>query len=197
METSMSFHSKTPLIASAIVLMASVAKAGENDAAMQAFLDSTIMPFAENEVLVTAIEAQNAANAGLTQADIDALDAKWRAEISTSDTPTITPVLENAASDYLRAQVDASKGAITEIFVMDAKGLNVAASATTSDYWQGDEAKFSDTYPNGAGATNFGDIELDESTGTYQAQISVTITDPATGEAIGAMTVGVNAEALF
>ena len=35
---------------------------------------------------------------------------------------------------------------------MDAMGLNVAASDVTSDYWQGDEAKFKKTYAVGSGA---------------------------------------------
>ncbi len=38
---------------------------------------------------------------------------------------------------------------MTEVFVMDARGLNVAASDVTSDYWQGDEEKFSETFPKG------------------------------------------------
>ena len=80
---------------------------------------------------------------------------------------------------------------------MDALGLNVAASDTTSDYWQGDEAKFTETYGVGPDATHLGDIELDESSQSYQGQISMTIVDPATGSAIGAITVGVNADALL
>lgn len=193
----MTNYLKTSLLATAVAFVGISASAGEFDAEMQAFLDSTISTFAEDQVLVDAIKAGNAANASLTQENIDALDTKWRAEIGSGDTPTITPVEENAASDFLREQVAASNGAITEIFVMDNKGLNVAMSGLTSDYWQGDEAKFMDTFPNGAGATSFGDVEKDESTGTYQAQISTTITDPETGEAIGAITVGVNAESLM
>jgi hypothetical protein len=80
---------------------------------------------------------------------------------------------------------------------MDRHGLNVAASAITSDMWQGDEAKFTETYSIGAGAVHFSEVELDESTQRYQAQISVTIVDPSSGEPIGAMTVGVDAEALL
>ena len=80
---------------------------------------------------------------------------------------------------------------------MDAQGLNVAASGLTSDYWQGDEAKFTETYGKGAGAVHFGEVEFDESSQTYQAQISVTVTDPATGQPIGAITVGVDAAHLM
>ena len=45
----------------------------------------------------------------------------------------------NAASAYLKTVQDESMGKYAEIFAMDAKGLNVAQSTLTSDYWQGDE----------------------------------------------------------
>jgi hypothetical protein len=67
----------------------------------------------------------------------------------------------------------------------------------TSDYWQGDEDKYSMTYPKGPGAVHFSDVEFDESSQTYQAQISIPLVDTATNEVVGALTVGVNAEALF
>ena len=79
---------------------------------------------------------------------------------------------------------------------MDARGLNVAASQPTSDYWQGDEANFSETYMVGPNAVHFSEIEFDDSTQTEQAQMSFTINHPTTGEPIGAITVGVFASAL-
>lgn len=188
-----------PLIGVAVLAAGlGLAPAEADDAAsLQAFVETGALTFVEDPVLVTAVRAQNEANAGLGQSEIDALDQAWRAEIGRSDSPTIDAVLDNAASDFLRARIEAENGLFTEIFVMDALGLNVATATTTSDYWQGDEAKFSETYPQGPGATHFGEIEKDESTGSYQAQISRTLTDPETGEAIGAVTIGVNAEMLF
>lgn len=173
------------------------AHANEFAPAMQEYLDTQIMGWAQSEAIVAAIIAQNAQNAGVDQARIDALDTAWRAEVGASDTPTITPVLNNSASDYLRERVANAGGTITEVFIMDAHGLNVAASNITSDYWQGDEDKFQKTYGVGAGARHLGEVEFDESTQTYQGQISITIVDPATGQPIGAMTVGVDAEALL
>ena len=86
---------------------------------------------------------------------------------------------------------------IAEVFIMDAQGLNVAASAVTSDYWQGDEAKFQQTYGVGPDAVHISEVELDESTQTYQAQVSLSLTDPATGALIGAVTFGLNAQAFY
>lgn len=182
---------------SALVLTAVQSSANEFEPAMQSYLEGEIKSWAQSDVLLSAIKAQNGTTAGYGEAQILEMDQAWRAEVGSSDTPTISPVLENAAAEFLRSQVEASGGVVTEVFIMDSVGLNVAASAVTSDMWQGDEAKFQKTHGAGADAVHFGEVEFDESTQTYQGQISMTITDPATGEPIGAMTVGVNAEALL
>ncbi|MEQ8294102.1 MAG: hypothetical protein RIA08_18020 [Roseovarius sp.] len=173
------------------------AAADEFSQALSDYYDSQIATWANDPALIAAVREQNAARSGLTQAEIDAMDGEWRSQVGAADAPAIDPVLNNPAADFLRARVEASGGVITEAFTMDANGLNVAATAVTSDMWQGDEAKFTETYTRGAGATHLGDVEFDESTQTYQGQISVTLTDPETGAALGALTVGINAEALM
>lgn len=184
------------LAALPLALCATIARA-DYVPAMQALLDGSIRAWAADPVLVAAIQAANAERASYDQAMIDQLDGAWRAEVGQAETPTISPILQNAAADFLRSQVAASGGKITEVFIMDAHGLNVAASDVTSDMWQGDEDKFTQTYPMGAGGVFFGEVELDESTQTYSGQISISIVDPATNTVIGAMTVGVDAEALL
>lgn len=184
------------LLTAAFVATASMAGAVEPHAAMQAYVDSDIMTWAHEAVIVDAIAAQNAQTAGYDAARIESLDQTWRAEVGTGS-DLVDGVLMNAAADFLRSRIEASGGMITEVFIMDAHGLNVAASGATSDYWQGDEAKFQETFPKGAGAVHFGEVEFDESSQTYQAQISITITDPTSGAPIGAMTIGIDAEALM
>ena len=147
--------------------------------------------------IIAAIKAQNAETAGYDQAKIDELDQTWRAEVGASSRPMIDGILGNEASAHLASNVQAAGGMITEVFVMDARGLNVAQSAVTSDYWQGDEAKFQKTYAMGADAIHMSEVELDESTQTYQGQISFSVTDPETGDVIGAVTFGLNAQAFF
>lgn len=189
---------KHSLYAAAVALMAApAAQAIDAQTAMQSYLDAHVMEWSGDATILAAVTAQNARTAGLTAAEIDQLDKAWRAEVGTADAPTITPVLENPAADLLREKVAASGGAITEIFVMDAQGLNVAASSVTSDYWQGDEAKHQETYGKGAGAVHFSAIEFDESSQMYQAQISISLSDPDTGAVIGAMTIGVDADSLM
>ena len=83
-----------------------------------------------------------------------------------------------------------------EAFVSDARGALVCMSGRTSDYYQGDEAKWQKTFLVGPDAVFVEEVEMDESTQTFQSQVSMSIVDPATGEVIGAITVGVNIDAL-
>ena len=184
------------VVALQLVASAQVARADFEPALME-FLDGSVRSWSSDPVLVAAIVSANAERAGLDQAAIDSLDISWRAEVGQAETPTITPVLDNAAADFLRKALDSSGGKITEIFIVDAKGLNVAVTAATSDMWQGDEDKYARTYLVGPEGVFIDDVELDESTQTYQGQISLSIVDPATQAVIGAMTIGVNAEMLM
>lgn len=169
--------------------------ANEYEAELMAFAGD-VKGWISDPVVIDAIKAQNAENAGLGQADIDALDAQWRAETSAASRPMIDEVLANDLSKFLMQKSEESEGLMTEIFVMDNKGLNVGQSGVTSDYWQGDEAKWQQTYSVGPDAVHFGEVELDESTQTYQSQLSLPVVDPADGSVVGAVTVGINVELL-
>lgn len=184
------------LAAGLVALCAMPAAANPYAPAMQGYLQTFISTWANDPVLVQAIKAQNEQTEGYSQADIDAMDVQWRADVYNPVSDLIGPVMSNAAADFLRTQVDLSAGTITEAFVMDARGLNVAVSQPTSDYWQGDEAKFQKTFLLGADVSFIDEVELDKSTGAVQGQVSITIKDPETGEAIGALTVGLNLASL-
>ena len=108
----------------------------------------------------------------------------------------INQVLANDLSNYLKNVSDQAGGLYTEIIVMDGKGLNAGQSAVTSDYWQGDEDKWSKTYAVGPDAVFVDEVEKDESTQMLQSQVSFTIIDPATNQVIGAITFGVNLDQL-
>ena len=119
------------------------------------------------------------------------MDTQWRAELKTDDQPLITAVLSNPLSSYLLRIQANSLGVYTEVFVMDAKGLNVGQSAITSDYWQGDEAKFQKTFPVSPQAIFIDEPEYNADTATWRAQLNMSIADES-GQAIGSVTVDVN-----
>jgi hypothetical protein len=182
----------TTLIAiAAFATLPAFAEDNQYAAPLTELANGQLKQIAADPALVAAITAQNAETAGYDQAKIDELDKQWRAEVDAADKPLIGKVLATDASKALLAAQDASGGLLTEIFATDAKGLNVAQSTVTSDYWQGDEDKFSKTFPVGASAVFLGDVEQDESTQAYQSQVSITVVD-ASGNPIGSLTAGVD-----
>lgn len=170
--------------------------ANEFQPQLEALTHAEIASVLSNPALIDAIRAQNGKTAGLSEDEIIAMDNKWRGEIGGAASPTIDSVVSTPVSEALRAAVEETGGLFTEVFIMDGVGLNVASSGITSDYWQGDEAKWQQTFSAGAGAVHFGDVEFDESTQTYQSQVSVSIVDPSDQSVIGAATFGVNVELL-
>lgn len=189
--------SKCIVLGAAALLLPLAGSANEFDTELRTAYQTHIVPLLSQDIVIDAILAQNADHAGLTDADVEALDEQWRQEAEAGSGPLIDAVLGNALSEFL-AQVKAdSDGMITEIFVMDNRGLNVAQSDVTSDYMQGDEAKWLETFPVGGDAVFVDELEFDESTNAFQSQVSGSIVDPATGETIGAITVGVNVESLL
>lgn len=181
----------------AVLCLPNTALAQDNEFAepLTALANAQIREIAQNPVIVAAVEAQNALTGGYDEAKVLELDTQWRAEVGADAKPLIDATLGTEASKLL-AQLQAdSAGLFTEIFVMDAKGLNVAQSTVTSDYWQGDEDKFSMSFGAGAAAVHLGEIEQDESTQAFQSQVSIAITDAA-GAPIGAITVGVDLSTL-
>ena len=164
---------------------------------MKEFAEAQVAAWIQDPSVVEAIKAQNSKHAGLTESEIGSLDQQWRSETGAASQPFIDKVLKNALSQHLASLKDGQQGLVTEIFVMDNKGLNVGQSDVTSDYWQGDEAKWKKTYLAGPDAVFVDEVEQDESTQMFQSQLSMAITDPASGEVIGAITVGVNVDDLL
>ncbi|MEQ8589503.1 MAG: hypothetical protein RIB70_07060 [Roseitalea porphyridii] len=164
--------------------------------AAKKYVSRNVLPWVDDPVIIDAVRDQNAKHANLTPAEINRLDLNWRAQVTTSDRPMVDEVLGRDISRFLARKQDASRGLITEIFVMDNKGLNVGQSTITSDYWQGDEAKWQQTFNVGPGVVFVDGGDVDESTRARQSQASITISDPATGEVIGAITVGIDLDRL-
>jgi hypothetical protein len=162
--------------------------------AVTEFIDDNVRPWLAEPVILNAIIAQNAAHAHLSQAAIDDLDARWRVELTRAERPMIEAQLSNPLSLYLKGQQRAAGGLITEIFVMDNRGLNVGQSDITSDYWQGDETKWQASFREGV--LHIEEAERDESTQLMQTQASLPIRDSRTGTVIGTITFGVNLDAL-
>ena len=156
-----------------------------------AYLTANVRPWASDPAIVTAVTAQSAANAKLTAADIDKLDAAWT---SKSDKNLIESKMSNNLSTFLKTKEAAGGGIIRDILIFDDKGLNVGQTDMTQDYNQSDEPKYSKTFSVGPDAVFIDKVVKNAGKDILQANMS--IKDPKTNKAIGAMTVGIDVDAL-
>ena len=175
----------------------SLADDAEIKAKAQDYTKNQVAKWVADADVVAALNAANASNTGFDQAKIDELDKQWRAEVGAAAHPLIDQIMASSASAKARSWCAGAGGVVTEIILMDNKGLNVGICDPTSDYWQGDEAKYQKTFPMGAGTVFVDDVEQDSSTQKFQVQSSMTVVDPATGKPIGVVTVGLDAEGLM
>ena len=173
----------------ALVSLASITTAQEDIS--QSELDDllsvkrrTVQHMALNPMLVRAVRQQNAS--GLTAEEVARREKAWRA--SKEVTPFKLSLQTSPAGRFLKQQVERSTS-FNEAFLTDNQGANVAAFPATSDYDQGDEEKWSESFNGGRGRIYTGPIELDESTNTVAAQVSAPVLDR--GKTIGVLVVGV------
>lgn len=146
----------------------------------------------QQPVTILSVTAANKTHEGVQQAEIDKLDAAWKSEAKSDDEPLIAELLSSPLSTYLLYLQAKSAGLFTEIFIMDKFGLNVGQSSVTSDYWQGDEAKYQKTFLVSPDAVFIDDAEYNDETKTWRAQVNLTIVDPDSKQAIGAATAEIN-----
>ncbi|OSQ44835.1 hypothetical protein THS27_05785 [Thalassospira sp. MCCC 1A01428] len=171
--------------------LAKQASPGAPEQLIDATVISAVREWLTNPVVEISVKGQNKRNQNLSQVDIDAADKEWRTEREAEDQPIIAAVLTNPLSGYLTQIQARSGGLYSEIFVMDAHGLNVGQSAITSDFWQGDEAKFQKTYPQGATAVFIDEAEYNEAADNWRSQLNMTLADSA-GVPMGAVTIEIN-----
>ncbi|WP_076605301.1 MULTISPECIES: hypothetical protein [Filomicrobium] len=151
-----------------------------------------IKGWSSQPIVKLAVEAQNQRHGVLTQDEIDELDKTWREEAQADDKPLISATIASPLSNYLLKRQAASVGLYKEIFIMDVNGLNVGQSSITTDYWQGDEAKFQKTFAIGPTEIFIDKPEFDDGLKIWTSQVSMTLADKDSGDAFGAITVEIN-----
>jgi NitT/TauT family transport system substrate-binding protein len=143
-----------------------------------------IEKIAADPIIVNAVKKQNAK--GLTLDEIKAIDKKW---VAGGQKGLVSSVRSNPAGKFLQNEVLSNGGAFTEAFLCDRQGAIVGEYPKTSDYWQGDEKKFTECYNNGNSKVYTGPLEFDESTKTFSLKTSVPVRDK--GETIGVLIFGI------
>ncbi|MEZ5357257.1 MAG: PDC sensor domain-containing protein [Candidatus Zixiibacteriota bacterium] len=152
---------------------------------LKKFAKDKLLPLCTNAIFVKAVTEQNAK--GITLDEIKVLDDKW--QHAEDFLPIHEEMLGNACAKEIQSIAKANT-IITEMFVMDNQGANVGQNEITSDYWQGDEAKWINSFNDGKGGVDISEPKLDKSTSKIDQKVSLPIID-ASGKVIGAVCVGV------
>ncbi len=149
--------------------------------------NSTLVKLGTDNTIIQAVKAENAKDKTLAQ--VKELDEKWKATPGIAD--FMRPLMDSECGRHL-SNIQNKSPYYAEIFVMDNLGGNVCMTDKTSDYWQGDEAKFKESYKDGKGALHISKVKFDDSTQTYVVQVSVPVVDGS--DIIGAITIGVDVD---
>ncbi len=143
----------------------------------------TIEGWASEIRLVDAVSEQNRKRTPAST--IRKIDRAWIAGGEANGLPE--KLMSNGCAERLRALMAESSG-YKEGFVMDGQGALVCMTQRTSDYWQGDEAKWQRSFNEGRGGIPVGAPRFDDSAKTILSQISLPIMQD--GRAVEAITVG-------
>jgi hypothetical protein len=142
-----------------------------------------IVSWATEQRLVKAAEEQSARQATLDR--IRQIDRAWQR--GEDPDGLATNLGTNDCAKALLSMLGGSHG-FGEAFVTDSQGALVCMTRRTSDYWQGDEAKWSRAWNGGTGAVFVSRVAHDDSTGKDLMHISVPLR--AGRRLVGVLTVG-------
>jgi len=146
----------------------------------KAYIQST----AQNALLIRTLENH--------RTQLQTLDLILRAEQTWLKKPKEKRppyIFQDAEANALMASLRAKTPEISEIIITDANGATVYGSPNPSDFWQGDEEKF--IQPAIKLLPHVGAIQFDESTQTYQVQLSAPIINPDTNRFLGVFIAGI------
>ncbi len=139
---------------------------------------------AAQPVLVAAVRAANQEHQDMQEGEVLDLDRRWQAGEGSDE--LAEPILTSECARTLKDFQEEHDG-FSEIFVTDAKGLVVAATNRTSDYWQADEAWWERAYNQGRGKSYYGAIDYDDSAFSESISLYVPIIDSDSAKAIGVL----------
>jgi hypothetical protein len=143
-----------------------------------------IEAWGKDPVIVKAVLAQNALKMSLDQ--IKEIDSAW---IAGKAEDRVRELLANTCSARIKALV-AQNPSYVEAFAMDDQGGNVCLNQKTSDYWQGDEAKWQKSFNGGSGQVFVDKPHYDPSSHAVLVQVSVPVFEGS--KTVGAITVGLD-----
>jgi hypothetical protein len=184
----------------AIVIEYLLAVPGSNDmivGPITEFADQVLSAWIADPIIMEAVRAHNLVTADLPIDTLIRDDASWVAEVALGTGPMIEKIAASPASGRLITLQAGTSDIVTEVFIMDLRGVNVAESEPTSQYWHIEEDRFDQIANFRDMEIYISDVHLEQDGSVYQAQVSLPIKDPETLDLIGVATFGVNVQSMF
>jgi hypothetical protein len=177
-------YKKYPFLFCLVLLVSSVAQSQNIPPKLQQEIDK-ITKYLKDETVIRAVQVQNQRRVPMDE--ILKLDRDWIRGTIAED--FVKSLMDNHCAAKLKELAKEIPSSL-EVFVMDDQGALVCTTQKTSDYWQGDEPKWIDSFKGGAGETVVSKREYDQSTKSTLVHVSVPIIDQQ--KAIGVLCVGIN-----
>lgn len=175
---------------------------------IRAQVDQRVAPLLTSGSLRALLVKSNRLNSQLDMAAIHQADLKWMAASNEGSQPAwIQAVIGSKESQFLKKWQEKQQGLFREILLTDSRGLLVASSEMTSDYYQGDEEKViqplqmastpssvrhNGWFDRGDGHYPTALIDYDASTGRFLVHISYLIRDGQ--QLLGVLCLGIDLE---
>ena len=172
------------IFASSLLFLSLSSLAADLPADKKAALDKqvdVVKAWAANKTIVDAVKASNTAPEGK-----DMTQDKWT-KLTVLD-PAVRGFTKNSAAEELKKL---KSSAVTEAFLNNSVGTKVSFLGKTSSWSHKGKPKHDDPM---AGKTWVGKVEVDESSGKSQIQVSVPVVDG--GANIGSLVVGFSVDDL-
>ncbi len=144
-----------------------------------------ILKWSKDETLIEAVRRQN--RSAMTMEDILKIDHDWNSGSVSEDFSK--SLITNACAVRLKELLKAVAGGM-EALVMDQQGALVCSTVKTTDYYQGDETKWSDAIKAKEGTIAVEKRQYDESSKATLQHVSTPIVFE--GKNIGVVSVGIN-----
>lgn len=122
------------------------------------------------------------------------LDRQWQALAPYSPSELADQLLSLPISRQLAQWQVTAAGLVSEVFLMDDTGAIIGLSQLTSDYWQGDEAKFQNLVNQPPDRLEISPMYFDDSSKRFQITVSRAVNASANGNFIGAIAIGLDVE---
>lgn len=164
---------------------------------LQALASSQLRRMSHTPIVLNAVTAQNKITRAYGRGLMARLNGDWRREVNHPERRTlIASVMDTPASHFLKRVEELSEGLYTEVMLFDGRGLTVALSRLAALYWHGERARWQVPYEEGLEGFWVGPYERNTSTGVWQRQVSITVSDPSSLYPLGVLCAGVAVEKL-